>query len=362
MGLEFVLWNKIAGGVTYADSRTEDQLLQVPLPGFAGFNQQWRNAGEIESQTLEGYIEASIIERPDMSWSTRLNWDRTRQEIVELNVPPYQNGFFWVREGEPIGAMYGNRWARSCDDVSLRAANIDCGAFGVNQDGYFVPTGGAGVGDGISNNLWGTSVVIGTDESGSPVEAAWGLPVRSVELIDGKPEEWVPMGNTTADYAASWSNTFRWKNLSLYTLFDTEQGFDIYNQTAQWAYREWKHADCDMLGVSDADKLPLSYCSIVYNVNDQSSHFVEDGSYIKLREVSLRYTFDQDALGGLSDAIGLDQATVNLIGRNLLTWTDYTGYDPEVGQGNFGSAVLGRADNFTFPNFRQFTAAVELVF
>jgi hypothetical protein len=218
------------------------------------------------------------------------------------------------------------------------------------------------VGDGISNNLWGTSVVIGSDESGSPVEAAWGLPVRSVELIDGKPAEWVPMGNTTADYAASWSNTFRWKNLSLYTLFDTEQGFDIYNQTAQWAYREWKHADCDMLGVSDADKLPLSYCSIVYNVNDQSSHFVEDGSYIKLREVSLRYTFDQDALGGLSDAIGLDQATVNLIGRNLLTWTDYTGYDPEVGQGNFGSAVLGRADNFTFPNFRQFTAAVELVF
>jgi TonB-linked SusC/RagA family outer membrane protein len=360
MGVEFVLWNKIAGGVTYADSRTEDQHFRVPLPGFAGFREQWRNAGEIESNTWEGYLEASIIERPDMSWSTRLNWDRTRQRIVELAVHPFRSGGYWFREGEPLGAMYGSRWARSCDDVTLRAANIDCGAFEVNQDGYFVPTGGAGVGNGISQSLWGTNVVIGTDEGGNPVEAGWGLPLPSMELIDGKPDENVRMGSTTADYAASWSNTFRWKNLSLYTLIDTEQGFDIYNRTRQFAYRDWKSADCDMLGKVDSEKLPLSYCSIVYNGNTVSSHFVEDGSYTKLREVSLRYTFDRDALGGFGESIGLDRATVNVIGRNLLTWTDYTGYDPEVAWPGF--AVIYRTDAFWYPHFRQFTVAMEIVF
>ncbi|RMH16866.1 MAG: SusC/RagA family TonB-linked outer membrane protein, partial [Gemmatimonadetes bacterium] len=107
LGAEFVLWNKIAGGVTYATSTVEDQLLQVPLPGFAGFQSQWRNAGELESTTWEAYLETSLIERPDLGWSTRINFDRTRQKITKLNVPPFRNGFFWVRAGEPLGAMYG---------------------------------------------------------------------------------------------------------------------------------------------------------------------------------------------------------------------------------------------------------------
>jgi len=361
-GVEFVLWNLVEGGFTYADSRTEDQLLQVPLPGFAGFGQQWRNAGEIESQTYEAYLSSTLVQTPDFDWSVRVNWDKTNQEITRLDVPPYRLGFFWVREGEPIGAMYGTRWAADCGELAA-LGTIDCSQLDVNDDGYLVPVGAGNTWkDGVSKSLWGETVTIGTDENGDPIEEGFGLPIAAQDLIDGKYSDFVNMGNTTADFAASWSNTIRWKNLSLYTLMDTEQGFEIYNQTAQWSYREWKHADCDMLGRPDELKKPLSYCSAVYNVNANSSHFVEDGSYIKLREVSLRYVFDQDALGGLSDMIGIDQATLNLVGRNLLTWTDYTGYDPEVGQGNFGSSVIGRADNFTFPNFRTFTASIEVVF
>jgi TonB-linked SusC/RagA family outer membrane protein len=366
-GVEFVLWNKLAGGFTYADSRTEDQLLQVPLPGFAGFSSQWRNAGTIESTTYEAYLETTLVQTPTLTWSTRVNFDKTDQTITELSVPPFRvGGFFWVREGEPIGAMFGTRWAAGCGDLTRLAGDggsIDCSSLQVNADGYFVPTGaGNSWQDGISKSLWGEQIQIGTDGNGDPIMRKFGLPVGSVENIDGADTDFVNMGNTTADFAASWSNTIRWKNLSLYTLFDTEQGFDIYNQTRQWASREWKSDRCDMVGVADGLKQPLEYCSVLYNVNANSSEFVEDGSYIKLRELSLRYTFDQDALGGLGESIGIDQATINLVGRNLYTWTSYTGYDPEVGQGNFGSSVIGRADNFTFPNFRQFTASVELVF
>jgi hypothetical protein len=92
--------------------------------------------------------------------------------------------------------------------------------------------------------------------------------------------------------------------------------------------------------------------------------FVEDGSYVKLREISARYTFGEDLLGrvpGLSTVSGL---TLSATGRNLFTWTDYTGYDPEVGKagGDTGSSALARVDGYSYPNFRTFTLGIELYF
>ena len=101
-------------------------------------------------------------------------------------------------------------------------------------------------------------------------------------------------------------------------------------------------------------------------MNANSSWFVEDGTFLKLREASLRYTFDQNAVQNLFGAIGIDGLSLNLIGRNLLTFTDYMGYDPEVGTGaggsGGGSEAIGRVDNFGYPNFRSFTAALEIIF
>ena len=80
---------------------------------------------------------------------------------------------------------------------------------------------------------------------------------------------------------------------------------------------------------------------------------------MKLREVSLRYTFNrgqmENFLGGVFNRVSL-----SLVGRNLLTFTGYTGYDPEVGSGNNASFL--RVDNFGYPNFRSFTGAVEIEF
>ena len=85
-----------------------------------------------------------------------------------------------------------------------------------------------------------------------------------------------------------------------------------------------------------------------------SSHFVEDGSYLKLQELSIRYNL---RIPGL-----VNRLTVGAIGRNLLTWTDYSGYDPEVGTGGGqgGSAVLTRFDGYQYPNFRSFSFFVEV--
>jgi TonB-linked SusC/RagA family outer membrane protein len=358
-GVDIVLWNKVATGVTYANSVVEDQFLAVPLPGFAGFNSQWRNAGTLESNTWEAYVEAAIIDGGDWTWSSRFNWDRTRQEITELNVPPYRfgpNSEFYMREGESLGTFYGTRWATSCKDLG---PGEDCNLFQKNDDGYLVYVGaGNSYKDGFSKNLWGTS------ENGYD----WGMPVKGVECetVDGEEScnDFLNIGNTTPDFTFSWSNTLRWRNLDFYFLLDWEQGTQIYNQTSQWAMREWKNSDADQVGKADELKKPVDYYSAFYNVNATSSYFVEDGSYVKIREASLRYSFYEDQIASLfgGRTLGLTQASINLIGRNLFTFTDYGGYDPEVGTGSGGSSAIGRTDDYAYPNFRTITASIELIF
>jgi TonB-linked SusC/RagA family outer membrane protein len=352
-GVEMVLWDKVSTGVTYAKSVVEDQLLRVPLPAAAGFQSKWENVGELESNTWEAFLEASVIEDADKSLSFRLNFDRTRQEITSIgDVAPYRTGpgsEFYVRDGEPLGTFYGTGWVHNCAELPEGAPA--CSEFQVNDDGYLVWTGGDSWQNGISGGLWGT-----TDASG---DYKWGFPVKA-ENEDGL--NFVRLGQTTPDYNVSLGTNFRWKNLSLYALLDSEQGADIYNQTRQWAYRELRHGNTDQAGKADGLKKPFGYYQELYATNERSGEFVEDGSYVKLREMALRYTLDQDVLSNVFGGLGLRQATISLIGRNLKTWTDYTGYDPEVGGGWGGADAVGRIDTYQYPNFRSITAALELIF
>lgn len=380
VGFDTELLNRVSLGVTYADTRTEDQILPVPLPGFAGFTQQWRNAGTLQSNTWEATLEAVLFQRGDFSWSTRLLGDRTKTEILDLNVPPFQAGSssaFFIREGEALGTMYGDKWATSCADLPA-AAQAHCDQFAVNSDGYFVWTGGqsptAGVGaDGIAgteDDLWGTNWedaggVTCAEGVENTVGCNFGLPVKAVcEDETGSTTNFCAIGNTIPDLNFSWANNLTWRGLGIHALFDSSIGFDIYNQTIQWAYREEMAGPVDVRGVPEDQKKPISYFLRLYNVNALNSHFVEDGSFVKLRELALRYTLGQNLIAAVPGLENASRVTLSLIGRNLFTWSNYTGYDPEVGNPNsiFGSAAVDRFDGYQYPNFRTLTASVEVGF
>jgi hypothetical protein len=341
-GLEMVLWNKVAATFTYVDNKVEDQLLNVPLPGYAGFQSQWQNAGTLESNTFEASLETSIINRPDLSWSTRINFDRTTQEITYLNRPAYRSGPRYIREGEALGTYYGDRWTKDC---STMAAGTDCSQYQVNDDGYLVYVGaGNSYQDGIAKGLWGTT---------GPNGEKWGRPIKDRDE-DGNPFLFLGVG--VPDYNLNWANTFRAGNLQATILLDGEFGTDKYNGTRQWALREWRGGEVDQNGKADGLKKPVAYYSDLYNVNQDNSHYVEDGTYIKIREVSLRYTLDQSMLSRIGGGMGLESAALSITGRNLLTFTDYLGYDPEVG------GIVGGDDAYQYPNFRTITAVLELIF
>src|SRR5690606_29023074 len=122
----------------------------------------------------------------------------------------------------------------------------------------------------------------------------------------------------------------------------------------------------DQTGVPENQRKPVGYYDALYNISglQPSNVFVEDGSYMKLREIAVTYRLDSDQLGPVPLLRNFDGITLRLSGRNLHTWSNYRGYDPETGRsdGDTGSAAVARVDGYTYPNFRTYKLGVELNF
>ena len=365
MGLEVGFMDRLLLELTYAKTKTKDQILDVPLPGVFGYSSQWRNAGTLSTNTIEASLKAFIIQARDMTLSATLLFDRTRQEITEFDLPAYRTGpgqqsgnVFYVRNGEVLGAFYGRRWMKSASDLPSWLKNTE-GQWQMNDGGYLVPVGpGNAWTDGITKKLWGTNVVM-TGADGKTYTFSWGMPFKYTEE-DGN--DFVKLGSSIPDFNLAFNTTFRYKGLTAYVLFDAQIGGQIYNLTRQWAYRDLMSGENDEIGKGDDTKKPLAYYSTLYATNLTNGHFVEDGDYLKLRELSFRYTFDR---GDLAPIFGgwVSRVTVGVIGRNLVTWTEYKGYDPEVGNSSGGNeATVYRFDGYYYPNYRTFTGSIEIEF
>ena len=167
------------------------------------------------------------------------------------------------------------------------------------------------------------------------------------------------IGDSNSDFKMGASSTLRYKAISLYFLFDWKQGGDIYNKTAQWLTRDDRHGMMDQTGKPENEKKALDYYKAFYDVNDFNDFWVEDGTYVKLRELSLSYNMSGKTLGSFANGF-VKGLKLSLIGRNLLTFTNYTGFDPEVGTTN--GTQIWAYDFMGYPNFRSYSASLELKF
>lgn len=358
-GLDAVIAERLQFTVNYVDTKIEDQLLRVPLPAKAGFEAQWQNAGTLETNTWEVSIEGAIIDQQDVRWTAGVNADRTKNEITELNVPSYEvtnpglsRARQMVREGETLGSFYGFQWLSSCDEF---VPDMPCDQFDVNDFGHLVWVGeGNTWRDGVANDLWGTQGTV----NGRTFH--WGHPIRP---SSDNPLSFTKIGESQPDLNFSFNQQLQVGDFGLSTLLTGEFGAQIYNFSQQWQCRDWHCALADMRGVPDEEKKPVTYFSDLQQANEAHSFFAEDADHVKLREVSVRYTLDQNTLPSAISNLGVETATINLTGRNLKTWTDYRGFDPEVGTETFGgSAAVGRVDEWFVPNFRSIGADVTLTF
>jgi hypothetical protein len=294
-----------------------------------------------------------------MVWTARLNLDRTKNHISHLSVAPYRISDFraglYIREGEVLGSYYGYKWPTDCAELP---AGTDCGQFQVNDEGYLVYVGaGNSYTEGKSKSLWGTT---GTENG---IDYSWGLPIGPLNSGFNSPDQ--KLGDSEPSLNASFLQNVEWRNFGFTVLLDSEWGAQVYNQTMQWRCRDGHCPMLDQTGKSEELQKPITYYNAIgfYSNNKNNSYFTEDADYIKLREVSFRYTVPETSLPPMLQRFGVSQATINLTGRNLKTWTDYTGFDPEVGSNTFGgSAAVGRIDEYFYPNFRSLGIDLELIF
>jgi TonB-linked SusC/RagA family outer membrane protein len=360
--------NRLLASLTYADAQTSNQLLLVPLPAYLGFGNQWRNAGTLTSNTWEASLDARLVATRHVNWTARLLYDRTRQHITELDVPPYTTGVlgqglgdvFYIRPGEPLGTFYGTQIAESCAHLP---AGMDCSQFAVNNDGFLVWVGAGGS---LTNPQWGTQAPTAAAIRGT--RPMWGEPIvgECEDRITSQRTTYCPLGHGLPDYKLSFSSNFNWRGLTLYGLLDSWQGFQIYNQPLQWTIFKQLGGIMDQTGVPEELQKPVGYYDRLYGVSGltPSSAFIEDGNFVKLRELSLSYRLAGDVLDRMGVLSTFSGMTFSVIGRNLLTFTNYRGYDPEVGRGGGepGSAALARVEGYQYPGFRTWTLGLELNF
>lgn len=348
LGVDLIVKDRYSAQFSYARQETRDQLILIPLAGYAGFANQWQNAGTVTGNTYELTLEADLIRRPTFTWRAGLVADRSRNRITAFDRTCFRTQTIAFRcAGETLGAMYGFRFIGDASelpaDVGARISEFD-----VNDEGLLVWVGaGNRFTDGETKRLWGTSATIGSQNY------LWGMPISQLDSAGNKAIVRIGDGNPAFRYGIS--NNVQWRSLSLFMLWDAQVGGDAYNQTNQRMYQYQRSSDVDQTGRPQELKKPIEYYVNLYAANDPTSYFVEDASFVKLRELSLRYRLPSSFTNALA-RLGVSQMGISLIGRNLLTFTNYKGYDPEV-----GNTIL-RLDSFDYPRYRTFTTSVDITF
>ena len=377
VGFDAELFGRYGLSVTYAQSTAEDQILLVPAPAASGFANQWQNAGQLQNKTWEASLDIPLIQGTDLSWSTRLIYDRNRSVITRLDVPEYTmpggpqgaESMYFVREGERLGTIYGRSFVRNCSELPGAFAS-NCGTptsqFQLNDEGFIVWTGGRPVTAGYTDNLYQAQLQAADAPWAHRVN--WGLPI--VRRDENNAPLVRPLGTATPDYHIGLSSNLSWKSLSVYGLLDGVFGRNVWNEGFHWAQGDFMSGNTDQGGRSVETVKPLGYYWRVgpgtgghpsgigglYDVLGPTDDSVEDATFIRLREVALTYN--------VGPLMGTGNWTVGVVGRNMLTFTDYRGYDPEVGRsgGQLGSAALNGIDYFTFPNLRTVTFQLSTSF
>ena len=346
----------------YVKSSTEDLILLMPLSGASSFTGQWQNAGALEATIYEGALHTDFtrlfkIKNHDFHWGLATTFNRMEQTVTQLGIPAYTTGpglehssLFQVEEGQPLGAMVGEVFATSLGQLQEQV-DIDPNEYTLNDLGY----------------------VVRKDQAGTPEE-------RPYRLMD---EEGNPIletiGNVNPDFRMGFTHIIGYKGLKLYTLFDWKKGGSVYNLTRQYLYGNGRHGDVSRYpdvaaGFFENDGL--------YNNGAPNNHFVEDGSFFMLREASLSYTLNsqqlQNILGGFVESIQF-----SLIGRNLFTKTNYSGFHPDVAavpalEYNLSNRFAGQpgsdartpkgdpglflVDAFNYPLRRSFSFSLQVTF
>ncbi|HEX8429738.1 MAG TPA: TonB-dependent receptor [Longimicrobium sp.] len=317
---------------------TTDLLLTRPVPFTTGFAARTENIGSMRNTGVELALRAQII-RPaatnGFSWTSELNLSRNRNEVTNVNGDTIAAGFTsYVIEGQPLGAFYGYRTEgifRDTSQICRRSNGTGCGgARGAYQSSGTAP------GDVRFVDTNGDNIINAADRA-----------------IIGSPWPELQGGFTNRLAVAG-------VDLSVFTQFSL--GNDVYNANRIYTDAYGSGFDNNSIRALDrwtpdnpnASEPRATFSDPNANTRD-SDRFVEDGSYVRIKNVVLGYNLPQR----VTRRFGTNSLRLFVSGENVVTWTDYSGFDPEV---NFsGDAGVSRGvDFYTLPQTRTLSFGVNV--
>lgn len=297
--------NRIGLDATYYQTNTKNQIISVPIDITTGYNRAILNSGEVRNRGVELALNVTPIKTADFTWKSTINWSKNWNKVLELadgidnqqEIGSGGSATMIAKVGESATAIYGYGFVR--------------------------------------------------DPEGNIVYDSAGLPAY--------PDEIMYIGDATPDWRAGMFNTFTYKNFSLAVTLDGQYGGMVYSQshhkltqqgklTSTFYGREEGFIVGD--GVVDngdgtyspntVEVAPQNWYNRYYRrANVESNTF--DASFLKLREVSLGYSFPKSLLKGT----GLQSAKISVFGRNLAMISDFPIYDPETSALNDDTYIQG---------------------
>jgi len=351
---------------------TKDLLYDAPIPLEIGYPNRVRtNLGAIQNKGIEIMVSGYPVRNKDFSWQTSVNWSVIRNRITDLpggNYIASQGGanLWYVGEGQEAGNFYGYKYLGIYDYDQSNAYTADYrtrlipqfnrdeyGNVIIGKDmqpvllGYTYPDGSSYLGNVNQLTVNGT-VARGGDVIWENVAEADGQLNGSIGNEDRQ-----ILGYGQPRWTAGWNNSITYKQISLSFSLYGSFGNSIYNENKRsQASLATSNATPDPYIIRNLWKYPGQGTDIYSanvsadNVRSNGSYYLEDGSFIRLQSVRLGYQL----LPEKAKKLLMKGLNVYIYGNNLLTWTNYTGFDPEVNQRNV--LTPGR-DTGRFPRRRE---------
>jgi len=353
-----VLDNRFSITLDLYNKRTNDMLLPVLIPSQSGYEQQWQNIGRIDNSGWEIQLTSQNIRSADLQWTTNFNISQNFNEIKSLGTLSYipviiDNGVISnigrVSVGQSLGTAYGYvsdgiyqidqfNWQNNSDasiphaqrTYSLRPGEVDVAGVTVQPGSYrFRDLNKDGMIDDLNDRTF--------------------------------------ISNSLPKHFGGINNTISYKGFELNVFFEWSYGGEIFNLgkiaqqglsvnsniSREYLNNKWtpENPSNEYPDFRSANGLPGGNTSFRLS----SSYYVEDASYLRLKNLSLNYNLPRKWIS----ALGLTSGRVYVTGNNLLLFTDYTGYDPDV---SFDNPLFSGLDRITYPRSKSFIAGVSISF
>ena len=302
------------------NKKVSDLLISRIIAPTTGFSNLLDNFGSLENKGFELMLTGKPVQNKDMNWTITGIYNHNRNKAVKIGqgltlLSTNSGAPVSLIEGQPIGVFYGAFFALDANGNLVK-----------NASGF--PVGERGIQSGP------LTYAVTRDANGIPVTT--NPLVRTI------------IGDPNPDYTATLVNEFSYKNASLRIQIDAVNGGEVFN--ADWRTRQGvgngKEAEKEQTGV-----YPRGYISSFYGTVEQWR--IDNGSFVKLREISLSYSFGK--IKWFKDI------TASITGRNLKSWDKYKGYDPEVNAGG-QSTILRGIDFGAVPIPKTFAIGVSAKF